>query len=156
MTQARLEHGANGQWRLIGELTLATAPELAEQGSRLIAGLVANANQTGLSAHHGSRNADREKSRSKPELDGEFDGDVGQLARHQRSGPSTVRTLQLDLSGVTRAQTVAIALMLEWQAQLRDHGFQLLIQHCPEGLRRIAQFSNVDALIGLEDHPEDP
>lgn len=62
--------------------------------------------------------------------------------------------IQLDLGGVTHAQSVAIALMLEWQALLREHGLSLLIQDCPEGLHRIAQFSNVDALIGLEDNPE--
>ncbi|MFP4063385.1 MAG: lipid asymmetry maintenance protein MlaB, partial [Halochromatium sp.] len=58
--------------------------------------------------------------------------------------------IQIDLGGVERSSSAAIALLLDWVAQAGRAGIELRFAHWPEALRRIAIFSNVDGLLGLE------
>ena len=60
------------------------------------------------------------------------------------------RLIEIDLSGVERSSSAGIALLIEWVDQAGRDGIKLHFQHCPEALQRIALFSNVDHLLGLE------
>lgn len=57
--------------------------------------------------------------------------------------------VELDLGGVRHSSSAAVALLLEWQSLLHRTGGRLQIENCPEALWRIADFSNVDVLLGL-------
>jgi ABC-type transporter Mla MlaB component len=57
----------------------------------------------------------------------------------------------LDLSGVRRTSSAAVALLLHWQAGLCTGGSRLLLLNTPRSLQRLAALSNVDALLGLAD-----
>jgi phospholipid transport system transporter-binding protein len=57
--------------------------------------------------------------------------------------------IELDLAGIHHSSSAGVALLLEWYEQVRMAGGQLHLRHCPEALRRIAELSNVDALLGL-------
>ncbi|MGB5831922.1 MAG: STAS domain-containing protein [Thiohalocapsa sp.] len=63
-------------------------------------------------------------------------------------------TVELDLAGVQHGSSAAVALLLEWQERARRAGGKLDLRNCPEALWRIAEFSNVDELMGLDrPHP---
>ncbi len=57
----------------------------------------------------------------------------------------------LDLGGVGRTSSAAVALLLEWQARLCSRGADLAIVNAPASLCRLAALSNVDGLLGLAD-----
>jgi phospholipid transport system transporter-binding protein len=58
--------------------------------------------------------------------------------------------LILDLTGVTRADSAALALMLEWLDQARRQGRPIRFRGVPQALLNIARFSNVLNLLPLE------
>lgn len=117
-----LELGA-GQFRLQGSLDLGAIPALARQGQRLFKRLSRDS-------------ASRRQSQS-------------QFQPQPQPQPQPIE-IQIDLGGVERSSSAAIALLLDWVAQAGRDGFQLRFAHWPEALRRIAIFSNVDGLLGLE------
>lgn len=84
-----------------------------------------------------------------------IDGDMGlaQVAELARRAPPTAYAgeLRLDLAGVRRTSSAAVALLLEWQAGLRACSAGLTLVDPPESLRRLAALSNVDGLLGLAD-----
>ena len=53
----------------------------------------------------------------------------------------------LDLREVTRSNSAALALLLEWLDLGRSRGFELRFVNLPESLLAIARLSNVDALL---------
>ena len=57
----------------------------------------------------------------------------------------------LDLGGVGRTSSAAVALLLEWQAGLCSCGADLTLVNAPASLCRLAALSNVDGLLGLGD-----
>ena len=57
----------------------------------------------------------------------------------------------LDLGGVGRTSSAAVALLLEWQAGLCSCGADLALVNAPASLCRLAALSNVDGLLGLAD-----
>lgn len=59
------------------------------------------------------------------------------------------RVVQLDLAGVGQASSAAVALLLEWTDQIEQAGCRLVCSHWPDDLVRIADFSNVDWLLGI-------
>jgi phospholipid transport system transporter-binding protein len=59
------------------------------------------------------------------------------------------KVIELDLAGIHQGSSAAVALLLEWKEQICRAGGQLQLRNCPEALRRIAEFSNVDGLLGL-------
>jgi phospholipid transport system transporter-binding protein len=69
-----------------------------------------------------------------------------QLAAGAETAPGPV---EVDLSGVS----AAIALLLEWLEQAAAGGVRLEFRNWPEALVRIADFSNVDALLGVHGPP---
>jgi anti-anti-sigma factor len=58
---------------------------------------------------------------------------------------------ELDLGGVDHFSSAAVALLLQWREQLLQAGGRLRLHNCPDALRRIAAFSNVDGLLGLSE-----
>jgi phospholipid transport system transporter-binding protein len=56
----------------------------------------------------------------------------------------------LDLAGVENSSSAGVALLLEWEEQIHRGGGTLRLHNCPEALARIAEFSNVDGLLGLD------
>jgi len=74
---------------------------------------------------------------------------VADLAAEGERLAATGGRIELDLAGVHHSSSAAVALLLEWCEQIGAAGGQLQLLNCPEALRRIADFSNVDALLGL-------
>lgn len=70
--------------------------------------------------------------------------------RLRRDSTSQPQHLEIDLGGVERSSSAAIALLLDWVAQAQHAGLGLSFAHWPDALRRIALFSNVDGLLGIE------
>jgi len=83
------------------------------------------------------------------------DGDQGQaqVADLAAQAPPAAEAghLSLDLGGVGRANSAAVALLLEWQARLRACDNYLTLLNVPPSLHRLAALSNVDGLLGLAD-----
>jgi phospholipid transport system transporter-binding protein len=52
-----------------------------------------------------------------------------------------------DLSGVTRANSAALALMVEWTRQARAAGCELRFLHVPAQLHTIAEVTGVDEIL---------
>lgn len=74
---------------------------------------------------------------------------VAVLARRAAPG-AEASAITLDLGGVCRSSSAAVALLLEWQATLRACGSELRLIAAPADLCRLAALSNVDGLLGLE------
>ncbi len=60
--------------------------------------------------------------------------------------------VELDLAGVRQPSSAGVALLLEWQAALREADAVLVLQHVPAAIQRLAQLANVHELLGLA-HP---
>ncbi len=73
---------------------------------------------------------------------------VGLLAQGEREFQVHDR-IELDLSDVTRANSVGLALLLEWMDGLRVRGGELSLSNLPEALADIARISNVYELLPL-------
>ena len=56
---------------------------------------------------------------------------------------------EVDLSGVTRADSAALALLLELSRQARARGRELRCSGAPEQLRRLAGFFSVTEVLAL-------
>jgi ABC-type transporter Mla MlaB component len=74
---------------------------------------------------------------------------VAAIAAEGERLAATGGPIELDLAGIHHSSSAAVALLLEWHEQIRLAGGQLHLLNCPEALRRIAEFSNVDGLLGL-------
>jgi len=73
------------------------------------------------------------------------------LLKALRSKPETEAvSVEIDLSGVKRSSSAGIALLLEWVEQAGRNGIELRFRNWPEALVRIATFSNVEELLGIE------
>jgi len=55
---------------------------------------------------------------------------------------------RIDLGGITRSNSVGLALMIEWLAVARRAGRPLEFVAVPEGLRQLADVCQVEGLIG--------
>jgi len=55
--------------------------------------------------------------------------------------------LDIDLSGVTHANSAGLALMIEWLAIARQADHVVTFHHIPDGLRQLAGVCQVDGLI---------
>lgn len=66
------------------------------------------------------------------------------------SGP-----VQLDLTGVERANSAGVALVLEWRRQAHQRGVELYLHGLPEAVLQLARLSDVEGLVsGAEVAPE--
>lgn len=61
--------------------------------------------------------------------------------------------LHVDCAGVTRADSAAVALLVEWKRQLRRHGGDLRVENLPEVMRVIMEVSDLDEIFDLEPMP---
>ena len=68
--------------------------------------------------------------------------------RPQREGESV--SIEIDLGDVERSSSAGIALLLDWVDQAGRDGIALQFRRWPEALVRIAVFSNVEDLLGIE------
>jgi phospholipid transport system transporter-binding protein len=59
--------------------------------------------------------------------------------------------LRIDLGGVSAANSAGLALLLEWLDIARSRRITLSYLHLPESLLRIAAFSNLAALLPVEE-----
>lgn len=55
--------------------------------------------------------------------------------------------VEVDLSGVERADSAGLALLLEWKAGARRRKTSIRYEALPEGLLAIARLTDVDALL---------
>lgn len=56
-------------------------------------------------------------------------------------------SLQVDLSGVTDANSAGLALLIEWLALARRENHHITFHHIPDSLRQLAGVCQVDGLI---------
>ncbi len=61
------------------------------------------------------------------------------------------RALEVDLSALTEADSVSLAVLIAWAAQARASGAGLRYLNAPQTLRNLAHLSEVDGLLGLRD-----
>ncbi len=84
-----------------------------------------------------------------------IEGDLGlaQVAALAKQAPPAADEgrVVLDLGGVRRTSSAAVALLLEWRARLRGRGEDLILVDAPATLCRLAMLYNVDRLLGLAD-----
>ena len=57
--------------------------------------------------------------------------------------------LDVDLSALTGADSVCLAVLIAWAAQAHTRGSQLRYLTAPQGLCNLAHLSDVDGLLGL-------
>lgn len=57
------------------------------------------------------------------------------------------RTLVLDLSGVVRADSAGLALLIEWMREARRHAVTIHFENVPRQLQAIARASQVDQFL---------
>lgn len=84
-----------------------------------------------------------------------------EVARLERAHAARFRNGPLpeaiSLAGVEEADSSALALLLEWQAQARARGQALRFEEPPESLRVIARLTGVAPLLGWADpDPQGP
>jgi len=97
-----------------------------------------------------------EQGPGKLALAGELDFDnVAMLVDQGLAKLNSANSLVLDLSGVTRANSAGLALLLEWVDQGRRRGVDLQFANLPESLLAIARISNVTDLLPIASAPAD-
>lgn len=73
------------------------------------------------------------------------------LADGERLWANGARRAVLDLGEVSRIDSAAVALLLEWLRQARAHGVELEVRRLPPGMRSIASLCGVAELLPPED-----
>ncbi|MBI2993733.1 MAG: STAS domain-containing protein [Gammaproteobacteria bacterium] len=58
--------------------------------------------------------------------------------------------IALDLSGVTRANSAGLALLLEWQGRARRAGQPFSLRNLPAGLINLARISELEEVLPLD------
>ncbi len=77
-----------------------------------------------------------------------------------REVPETWRRLatdlpeEIDLAGIDRIDSSALALLLEWRASARAAGRHIEFQNPPETLRTIARLTEIEELLGWSGNTE--
>ena len=56
----------------------------------------------------------------------------------------------MDLSGVLRADSAGLAMLLEWASQVQSQGAVLRLAGIPAQLRSLIRLPGVDAVFGLD------
>jgi len=72
---------------------------------------------------------------------------VPALARATARAVRPGATVTVDLSGIDRTGSAALALLLDWRARAMKEQCQLHFIHWPAALSRLAALSNVDELL---------
>lgn len=63
------------------------------------------------------------------------------------------QTIEVDLKGVTQADSAGLALLLEWVSQARPGGRQIRFLNIPEQISALARISDVEELLGVPPRP---
>lgn len=74
-------------------------------------------------------------------------GTVTALDRRARKAFAKTKSLEVDLAGVTRCDSAALALLLEWAGRARRDGRELRYRSLPSALLAIAAISEVEGLL---------
>ncbi|MGA8277914.1 MAG: STAS domain-containing protein [Rhodanobacteraceae bacterium] len=61
------------------------------------------------------------------------------------------QTTNVDLSGLTDADSATLALLLAWSARATQVGARLRYRGAPDGLRALARLAEVEPLLGLNE-----
>lgn len=65
----------------------------------------------------------------------------------QRLFQSSGQRIDLDLAGVTRADSAGLALLIEWMRLAQQHQVEICFHHLPEQLLAIARAGELDSLL---------
>ncbi|MCY4177050.1 MAG: STAS domain-containing protein [Endozoicomonadaceae bacterium] len=57
------------------------------------------------------------------------------------------KTIIVDLSSITAADSSALALMLSWYREATDTGIQIVFKHVPDFLLKLSSLCNVDKIL---------
>lgn len=82
-------------------------------------------------------------------ISGELRFDSVSALRQQGLSLFAGRELELDLAGVERADSAALALLLEWMRQGRAAGYTIRYRNLPEQLLAIARASDLEEVLPL-------
>lgn len=83
-------------------------------------------------------------------IDGDLDFEsVVDLRPRLRDALRAGRSIDLDLGGVTRANSAALALLLQWQEDARRDGATLVVRNPPASLLDLARLSNLRDLLSV-------
>ena len=63
------------------------------------------------------------------------------------------KNIDVDLAELESADSVTLAVLLEWAAQARRRGSRLIYRQASSRLRAIAHLSDAESLLGLDDSP---
>jgi len=69
------------------------------------------------------------------------------LLEQSRSMFAAANTIELDLGGVTHADSAGLSLLIEWLRYGKHHGKQVRFANLPSQLRSLADISEVDSLF---------
>ncbi len=77
---------------------------------------------------------------------------LGSVGRHLAEGRARAASgdLHVDLSGVTEADSAALALLLDWLRAAHGAGRRFTVSGLPDGLRSLAALYGIDTLLPLE------
>jgi len=78
----------------------------------------------------------------------DFDS-VPELLRQSIQQFGTDKDLVLDLSGVTRANSAGLVLLIEWRRRARAPGRRVTIRNAPVSLRNLARVSELESVLSL-------
>jgi phospholipid transport system transporter-binding protein len=70
------------------------------------------------------------------------------LARMPQPGTSG-SAMDIDLSALEKSDSATLAVLIAWAARAKRQGVTLRFQRVPQGLRNLAQLSEVDKLLGM-------
>jgi phospholipid transport system transporter-binding protein len=73
----------------------------------------------------------------------------------RRLGKGEAPLITIDLSGVGRSSSAAVALLLEWSSQASRAGTRLRFIHWPDAMARIAALCSLDGLLGTDGPPSE-
>lgn len=72
---------------------------------------------------------------------------AAKLFAHTRELLAADGTVTLDLSGVERANSAGVALLLEWRREAQRRGVALELAGLPEAVLRVARLSGVEDVL---------
>ncbi len=85
-------------------------------------------------------------------LSGELDfGTVSGLLKESRAGFSDVDVIEVDLAGVTRADSAGLALLVEWLRAAERIGRPISFVNMPAQMQSIARICGLDDILTSSD-----
>lgn len=75
---------------------------------------------------------------------------VPALLRHAEGRLTACPRLEIDLAGVSRADSAGLALLIEWLRQARARAQEIRFVNMPEQMRALVRVSGLDEVLPLE------